>query len=117
MSRVANSSRGDKAKADKLFSVLVRERRECEHCGERTYYKLQCAHIISRHFSHTRCDPDNAFCLCAGCHHFFTDHPVEFGVFVLSKRGEDGYAALRAKSQLRTKVDWAAEVERLRGLV
>ncbi len=60
--------KGLKAKATKLHSQVVRARGECERCGERDYSKLQCAHIVPRRYSLTRCDPTAAWCLCAGCH-------------------------------------------------
>lgn len=87
-----------KAKATTLHSLVVRSRGACERCGERDYSKLQCAHIISRARVNTRTDEMNAFCLCAQDHWFFTLNPVEFGLFVVERIGEDGYAALREKA-------------------
>lgn len=103
-----------KAKATTLHSILVRARGACEKCGERDYSKLQCAHIISRRFANTRVDLANAFCLCAKDHMRFTEWPLEFAEFVVSKIGEDGYHALRVKAEATTKVDWEAELARLR---
>lgn len=103
-----------KKKATVLHSQLVRSRGACENCGKTT--NLQCAHIISRRYSATRTDLDNAFCLCAGCHMRFTEWPVEFGSFVVDKIGNVEYATLRAKAETVTRMDWAAELERLKGL-
>ncbi len=101
MRKVA-SPKGAKAKADRLFSLIVRARGACQACGKTT--NLQCAHIISRRYSQTRCVEDNAFCLCAGCHMRFTDHPVEFGDFV--RAWGTPYEALQTQAQLGSKVDW-----------
>jgi hypothetical protein len=113
--------RGAKAKATKLHSLLVRSRGMCQRCGERDYSKLQCAHIVSRRFSATRTDENNAWCLCARCHMHLTTWPNEHVAFAWATHGEDGYAALREKalSNLRPwkPADWQAEVERLEALL
>jgi len=106
-----------KKKADRLFSRLVREHGRCEHCGSLgTSVQLQCAHWISRRYSHTRTDLANAFCLCAACHRWFTDHPTEFGRWAIGRRGEDTYQRLLRQSQDRSKFDWTVEVARLEAL-
>lgn len=104
MSRQVGSPKGAKAKADKYFSLIIRSRGACQCCGDTAY--LQCAHIISRRYSHTRCDPRNAFCLCAKCHHHFTDHPAEFGMFVTEQIGDEIYWEIARLSRLPGKVDW-----------
>jgi hypothetical protein len=112
VSRQVGSPKGAKARADKYFSLIVRSRGECQCCGSDQF--LQCAHVISRRYSHTRCMDLNAFCLCAGCHHHFTDHPVSFGIFVLGQIGEEGYQILKETSNLTGKLDWfkvAAELK------
>lgn len=108
------SPKGAKAKADKYFSLIIRSRGACERCGESRGVQLQTAHIMSRRFSNTRCVEANAFCLCAGCHHEFTDDPVNFGLFVKAKIGSDLYFDLRAQAHKPAKVDWftvAAELK------
>lgn len=104
-------ARGAKAKADRLFSLIVRSRGECRACG--STQNLQTMHIISRRYSHTRCDLDNAMCGCASCHRFFTDNPVLFGRFVTDEIGSELYDVLAERAARRTKVDWDAEVRRL----
>lgn len=99
-----------KRKADRLFSLLVRQVGLCEHCGRSDGVQLQCAHWISRRYSHTRTDPDNAFCLCSACHRWFTDHPTEWGRWAVKERGEDTYQRLFEASQKRTPFDWVREV-------
>jgi hypothetical protein len=101
-----------KKRADNLFSKIVRSRGYCQNCG-RTQ-SLQCAHIISRRFSHTRCIEGNAFCLDAKCHIFFTDHPASFGIFVLEQIGADAHDELITLSQQTSKVVWIDVVQRLK---
>ena len=106
-----------KAEATRLHSLIVRARGVCENCGDAwraTGSKLECAHIVSRRYSRTRTDLDNAFCLCSRCHMRFTEWPLEFADFVVSKIGQDAYDALRAKAQGLGKVDWYEELDRLR---
>lgn len=108
-----------KAEATRLHSQIVRSRGECENCGglwRTTGSKLECAHIISRRFSRTRTLESNAFCLCSRCHMRFTEWPLEFAEFVTDRIGQDGYDALRALSQQTDKVDWYAELDRLRAV-
>lgn len=112
MTRAMGSPKGAKAKADKYFSLIVRSRGACQACGKTL--NLQCAHIISRRFSHTRCVERNALCLCAGCHHHYTDHPAEFGTLVLTFMDPSEYDHLTEMSQRTGKVDWLSVAERLK---
>lgn len=106
-----------KDKADRLFSEMVRAVGSCERCGRREpEVQLQCAHWISRRYNWTRTDFDNAFCLCAADHRFFTDHPTEFGRWAIEQRGEATYQRLLEQSQRRNKFDWIAELDRLKKL-
>ena len=106
--------KGAKGRATKLHALIVRSRGRCEHCG--STHVLQCAHIISRKYSWTRTDLDNAFCLCASCHRYFTDNPVEFGEFTLKRIGESKYDTLRQKRLSIDKFDWDEETDRLRSI-
>ena len=106
--------KGDKGKATRLHALITRDHGECEKCG--SVHALQCAHIISRKYGNTRTDLNNAFCLCASCHMYFTDNPVEFGTFTIDKIGEEAYAVLLQQRQLTSKVDWKQEVKRLDGI-
>lgn len=109
------ASKGAKKKADDIFSKLVRSSGQCENC--QSTRDLQCAHIISRRYAHTRTNILNAFCLCAKCHIHFTAWPLEFADFVERKIGLEMYQDLVVLSQCRGKVDWLSEVERLRPLL
>jgi hypothetical protein len=104
--------KGAKAKADKIFSEIIRSIGECESCYKTEW--LQCAHICSRRYSNTRTDLRNAFCLCAGCHRRFTDHPREFSRFISDTWAEAYYDDVYRKSQEVGKINWDDEYERLK---
>lgn len=97
-------AKGVKGKCDALFSRLVRSPGICRRCGGNEY--LQCAHIISRRYSATRCDLRNAWCLCASCHRRLTDWPREHSHFISDTIGSGIYDELKAKAETVTKVDW-----------
>lgn len=101
-----------KNKADFVFSRIVRSVGRCERCG--TLYNLQCAHWLSRRYSNTRTDFDNAFCLCAGCHRYFTADPTAWALWALSKRGREVYDRLREAANRKSEIDWPDELGRLR---
>lgn len=113
--RSTSKGKGPKAKADRLFSLIVRSRGACERCGSADYSRLQCAHIVSRRYSATRCDEQNAWALDAKCHMELTLDPYKHVAFAVETRGEDGYADLRAKALAGTnsKVDWVEVAARL----
>jgi hypothetical protein len=106
--------KGAKAKADKLFSEIIRSIGECENCYSTEW--LQCAHIISRRYSNTRTDLRNAFCLCAKCHRKYTDHPREFSKFITDTWAQEYYEDIYRKSQEVGKINWDDEAERLKGI-
>lgn len=106
----------ERNKADRLFSLWVRSIGYCENCLRSNDVQLQCAHWISRRYSHTRTMEANAFCLCSGCHRWFTDHPTEFGRWAVDKRGEDTYQRVLKASRTRSKFNWKDEIERLKSL-
>lgn len=106
--------KGPKGKATRLHALITRAYGKCLRCSNT--HALQCAHIISRKYSHTRTDLDNAFCLCASCHMYFTDNPVEFGQFTIDQIGEDNYTYLLRKRQSTDKFDWDVEAKRLEAI-
>ena len=101
-----------KANADRIFSRIIRLHGACENCGSTD--TLQCAHWISRRYAWTRTYSLNAFCLCAGCHRWFTDHPTEWGRWTVERRGEAVYQHVLERSRRRDKFDWLFEEERLK---
>lgn len=74
-----------KDKADKLFSLKVREAGACElmgldeiNCGG----GLQCAHIDTRGKHAIRWNTMNALCLCQGHHVYYTFNPKKWDIVV-----------------------------------
>ena len=87
-------------KLDKLFRevIYIRDRGVCRKCG--SGQNLQCAHIYSRRFRNTRWCPDNALLLCAKCHFWAHDRPLDFSDFVGKFMDVE---ALREKSNILFK--------------
>lgn len=84
---------------------------------------MQCAHVIGRRAAYTRTDENNAYTLCAACHHYLTEHPHEHVAFFTQHLGGwDAYQALIDKAReglgltLRAEF-WQGEVERLSKLL
>lgn len=101
-----------KRKADQVFSRIVRNVGFCENCG--TGFNLQCAHWLSRRYSNIRTDFDNAFCLCAGCHAYFSADPTAWAQWATDRRGWDTYFRLREAANQKSVIDWPAELLRLK---
>lgn len=68
---------------DAAFSDCVREAFDwrCARCSldfpERKGRDVHCSHFYSRSYNSTRWFPDNATCLCAGCHDVVGKQPDE----------------------------------------
>ena len=104
---------------DQLFSRLVRERANwiCEHCEKDFRHdtvQLQCAHIVGRRILRLRHDPRNAVALCASCHHYFTDRPLEFASWIAYRLGDVIPEELRrlANEVHRRHKDWKKEARK-----
>ena len=72
-----------RAKADKAFSLWVRERDG--RCVVRDWFpaiacngRLQCCHVVSRRYHAVRWVPENAVAGCAAHHLYGTHHPLEW---------------------------------------
>jgi len=108
--------KGIKAKADKLFSEVIRSVGYCEAKGfdkVKCSQQLQCMHIISRRFNATRCDLRNAFSGCAAHHRYFTDHPKQFSEFVDTTWAKEYYDQMYRRSRdsaIGKLVDWDERV-------
>lgn len=90
-----------KAKADRLFSLIVRSRGYCERCGRQAgEVTLQCAHIISRKYLGTRWDEQGSLALCVGCHHWQHQNPLENALWLEEKFGLEYLKELRDKAQV-----------------
>ena len=73
-------------KADKLFRERVHARGRCEADSYRKVAcngGFQCCHIRSRRYHATRWADDNALCMCAAHHLYFTHHPLEWEQFCI----------------------------------
>tara|TARA_R110000868_G_scaffold102674_7_gene282812 strand:- start:454 stop:831 length:378 start_codon:yes stop_codon:yes gene_type:complete len=107
-----------KAKATKLHSLYVRTRDNftCRWCGatKQSGKQIQCAHIISRSISATRTDESNAVALCASCHWAQSKNPLVWARWVEKELGTKYLDGLLARGVPGVKVDWGAEVERLK---
>ena len=109
---------------DAVFSKLVRSHGYCQgqhyispFDGRAIECKgpLQCAHIMSRVYRATRWSWDNALCLCAAHHLWWTHHPLEWHEFVEDKIGEQAYEALRRRARQVTQVDYAEVLRSMEG--
>ena len=65
---------------------------------------MQGAHGFSCRYMGTRWDVMNLFCLCAGCHLYFTKRPVEWEHWMQMRLGLPIYLALQAKALHVTKL-------------
>lgn len=95
--------KGLRGKATRLHSLVVRARGRCERCGGTN--SLQAAHIIPRRYAATRCDPANAWCLCAACHRRTTEWASEHMAFVEQTIGIDRFEELRLRAEAGVKAN------------
>ena len=108
--------KGDKGKATKLHSILIRSLGYCESCFRECTCDdkwkhtqgcfLQAAHIQGRKASATRTLLRNAFCMCASEHGIFTDKPLTFSRFVTTTWAQEYREELIQLSNTMTKVNW-----------
>lgn len=110
------TAKAARSHCDRLFSHLIRSVGYCERCG-RTDVKLETSHWISRRFSNTRCDPDNAFCLCSACHRWWHNFPTDASDWAISQRGRATYDRLREAANETSKVDWFEQHDVLQQMV
>ncbi len=106
--------KGTKAKADKIYSEVIRSVGYCEaesYNDVRCSQQLQCMHICSRRFNATRTDTRNGMSGCAAHHRFFTDHPREFSHFITTTWAQKYYDDMYQKSRTATKIDWNERIE------
>ncbi len=93
-------------KADKVFSLYIRERDgRCSCCGES--HRLQCMHVISRRYRRLRWNPKNAVAGCLMCHAEYTNKPLEWEDWVEQRFGDGTWSALRTEA-LDGIPDWKA---------
>lgn len=100
-----------KAKADKYFSLFIRERdknKPCITCNKFTSEK-DCGHFLSRRFESVRFDEKNAHGQCLKCNRFEYGNQFEHGVKVDSIYGKGTAENLLQKSKMfckRSKFDY-----------
>jgi len=88
--------------ADAAFSDVVRCKANwsCEHCSRQFNGRsagLHCAHIYGRANKRVRWSLDNAVSLCAYCHRYFTENPLEFHSWLESYLGHGHIEMLNEK--------------------
>lgn len=92
-------------KADKYFSLYIRERdnNTCQRCfGTKG---LQCSHFQGRRKEATRFDPLNADTLCMGCHMYFTANPAEHCMWQVQRKGQNEINSIIVRSNSYCKKD------------
>lgn len=103
------------AACDELFGKIVRSSGLCVgRCDGQPKGALQCAHGFSRRYRATRWDERNAFCLCQGCHLYWTLRPLEWDQWLRVRWGQDLYDELRALALNGPNPDLKQTAERLR---
>lgn len=112
-----SKSTGLRGKCDLLFSRIIRSPGTCVRCGAPA---TDCAHIISRRFSATRCHEHNAWPLCRGCHNLTGLHAGLHMQLVAQTIGEERYWELYTRAQagiaglgLSPTMFWRGELARL----
>jgi hypothetical protein len=114
---MALKRKGIVKKADEIFSKVIRTVGYCENCGKtKDQAQMQCAHIIGRIVFPTRVDLRNAFCLCAGCHRYYTEHPREFSRFITNTWAQEYYEHVFKKSRSGEKNNWEERIEFLKDI-
>lgn len=110
--------KGLRGKATKLHSLVVRSRGRCERCG--STQTLQAAHIIPRRYAATRVDPENAWCLCAGCHRRTTEWASDHMALVEQTIGLERFWELKRAAETGVKANdayWQGWIDRLNDML
>lgn len=81
-------TKGQEKELDRLWAIAVKKRAWdlCEKCGKRE--PLQSHHVIGRRNKTLRHIVSNGCCLCAGCHMYVEQNGVNFGIWIINKRGQ-----------------------------
>jgi len=102
-------------KLDSLFSQYIRSIGECFRCQSQK--NLQCAHIWTRGYKQIRWNPENALCLCQGCHLYFTHHPIEWQDFIEEHFPGRLYKLKKIAQEYGTKIDHEAIEKNLKNRI
>lgn len=85
-----------KTTLDQIAARICKHNGKCLKCKSQD--SLEWCHIVSRRYTRTRWDLDNCMCLCHGCHFYFTNNPLRFEEFVISKIGEKKLGELKRRA-------------------
>jgi len=87
---------------DRMWADVIKLKANyrCEYCGKgREVVQLHAHHIFGRRHNSVRWSIENGICLCASHHRLgkFSAHqsPLEFGLWIIQKRGQQWYEKLR----------------------
>lgn len=108
--------KGNPGRADFLFSRLIRSHGYCQYPDCASPGPFDTAHIIGRRYSATRCQEDNAWCLCRSHHQKVDGWADEKIALVEATIGLDRYWQLRTLAEggiPSASRFWADEVARL----
>lgn len=99
-------------KADKVFSVFIRERdmRKCVLCGSEV--NSTCGHLIKRGKKRVRWDENNCFCLCSICNFrdkVDTDYHGKYVAWYIERYGIARYHLLEQVAELEVDSAWIRE--------
>jgi hypothetical protein len=104
-----------KREADRLWSLIVRARDECEspraHVCRGAH---QGAHGFGRSYWNTRWLPINGFKLCQAEHVYYTHRPIQWRRYLVAAWGCDVYDTLERLALRAQQPDVAAALEKLR---
>jgi hypothetical protein len=108
--RPSKDLKSAKLKADKYFSLYIRQRdkdKPCVTCGGGGV--KDCGHFISRRFESVRFDEKNASGQCKKCNRYEYGNQFEHGVQIDIRYGKGTAESLRLKSKMfckRNKFDY-----------
>ena len=99
--------------SDKIFSQYIRLRdKKCQRCGSFVKFNgvgmpisHQASHFHGRAHEGTRVEPDNAICLCWGCHNYFHANPNEYVIWKKKQLGEKRFKTLDLQAHQFCKRD------------
>ena len=103
--RKSKNKAKSKEKADKYFSLFIRERdkdKPCVTCGAYTDSK-DCGHFLSRRFESTRYDEQNSHGQCQKCNRFEYGNQYEHGLKIDQMYGKGTAEKLHMKSKMLCK--------------
>ena len=97
--------KGRVRKADKAFSVYIRQRDHAlvGHCTFCPKPIECCFHFVTRSKYATRWDPANCVGSCFGCNYLYESNPHQFINWYIKKHGLEGYQDLIRRSHEITK--------------